>query len=90
MKTVKLEAADQIVRGPKTKEQKRKEAEERNNRYKLANQPKQSEGQERSIEQEQAQILEELANPQTHTNPQHVASLSRRLGEIKKILEQKG
>jgi ATP-binding cassette subfamily F protein 3 len=76
-------ATSDAVRGPKTKEQKRKEAEERNEKYRLAK--LKEKGQlPPSSDEEEANIIAELGNPATHQNPERVKELTRRLGELKK------
>jgi ATP-binding cassette subfamily F protein 3 len=67
-------------RGPKTKEQKRKEAEERNARYKKEKEG----GNSSSGPNEEQQILEELGRPETHQNPERVKELTIRLSLLKK------
>jgi len=73
-------------RGKKTKEQKRLEAEERNARYRQAQEEKKRQGVRQSLEAERDRLLAELANPETHQKPSHVRDVSRRLGEIEKQL----
>ncbi len=72
--------------GPKTKEQKRIEAEERAKAKAQQADPKS--GNAPTLKQEEEQIMTLLSDPQTHQDPKHVAELTRRLGEIQKIQKQ--
>lgn len=72
--------------GKKTKEQKRREAEERNARYRRQQADKEEAARRRPLEEEKASILEALADPRTHADAARVASLSKRLGEIRKVI----
>ena len=72
--------------GYKTKEQKRKEAEERNVRYRQAQLDKTRLEKQAEMKKEEEAIVQELAKPETHQHPQRVKELSRRLGEIKKLM----
>jgi ATP-binding cassette subfamily F protein 3 len=74
--------------GKKTKELKRKEAEERNARYKSTLKKKELNAKREGLEEEEADIMRQFANPKTHQNSQLVADLARRLGEIKKKLKE--
>ena len=63
--------------GKKTKEQKRQEAEERNARYRAAQELK-------KLEDEEKIILAELEKPETYQNPAKAKELSARLSDIQK------
>lgn len=68
--------------GYKSKEQKRREAEERNARYRAAQAAK-NDGSP-TPEDEEKRLLDEMARPETHQDPARVAEISRRLGELQK------
>jgi ATP-binding cassette, subfamily F, member 3 len=72
--------------GYKTKEQKRKEAEERNARYRAAQAALKtnSSGAPPTPQDEEKALLEEMSRPETHQNPERVAQISKRLGELQK------
>ncbi len=72
--------------GPKTKEQKRLEAEERA-KAKAAEQSGQKSGAPLTLKDEEERIMTLLSDPQTHQDPARVAELSRKLGEIQKRLK---
>ena len=75
-------AAPKANAGYKSKEQKRKEAEERNARYraaKLGQEPAQG-----APADEEKSLLEEMSRPETHQNAERVAEISKRLGELQK------
>ncbi len=72
--------------GYKSKEQKRKEAEERNARYRQAQLDKARQVDIDRLKKEEESILQEMADPHTHQNPDRVKELTRRLGELKKKL----
>lgn len=71
----------------KTKEQKRKEAEERNTRHKAKQEKKNLLEKVEELKAEEKDIMRQFGNPKTHQNPDLVADLSRRLGEIQKLLK---
>lgn len=72
--------------GKKSKEQKRREAEERNARYRDAQKKKEKEENILPLKKEYDDILAALAKPQTHEDPGRVKQLTKRLGELKKLL----
>jgi len=69
-------------RGYKSKEQKRKEAEERNARYRQAQSEKAKADRAKQFQKEFESITAELANPETHKNPQRVKELSKKLADL--------
>jgi len=75
-------AAPKVVTGYKSKEQKRKEAEERNARYRAAKADEGSTG--GGPADEEKTLLEEMSRPETHQNADRVAEISKRLGELRK------
>ncbi len=79
--TEEAAAAPKAVNGYKSKEQKRKEAEERNARYRAA---KAAGGSEGEAPDEEKTLLEEMGKPETHQNAERVAEISKRLGELQK------
>jgi len=68
----------------KTKEQKRREAEERQAAYRRAQEEKRKLDIIKGLKDAESLILSELERPATHQNPARVAELSKRLGEIQK------
>jgi ATP-binding cassette subfamily F protein 3 len=72
--------------GPKTKEQKRLEAEQRA-KAKAAAQTGAAPAGASTPQQEHDKIMELLSDPETHKDPARVADLSRKLGEIQKRLK---
>jgi ATP-binding cassette, subfamily F, member 3 len=72
--------------GKKTKEQKRLEAEERNARYRAAQEQKKVQGARDKLKEEQAALFTEMSYPATHQNPARVVEITRRLGELEKEL----
>jgi len=74
--------------GKKTKEQKRQEAEDRNARYRQAQEQKKTIEERQRLKEEENKVLHALADPQTHKNPEHVKQLIRRLGETQKQLKK--
>lgn len=74
--------------GKKTKEQKRIEAEARNAKYRAQLSNKESEEMRNELKKEEVTLMTELAKPEVHQNPGRVADLSRRLGEIQKIIQK--
>ncbi|MCG3204811.1 MAG: putative ABC transporter ATP-binding protein YheS [Elusimicrobia bacterium] len=73
--------------GRKTKEQKRKEAEERNARYRQLKEGKTPFNEKEQWTQEENEILTALGNPDTHKDPSKIAELTRRLGDVQKKLK---
>jgi len=73
--------------GRKSKEQKRKEAEERNARYRMAQQGISNLSPLEELQKEEQEILDAMADPATHQNPGRVAELTKRLGEIQKMVK---
>jgi ATPase subunit of ABC transporter with duplicated ATPase domains len=74
----------------KSKEQKRMEAEERQARYRREQEEKRKQEVITRLKESEDLILSEMGRPATHENPQHVADLSRRLGEIQKQIKTLG
>ena len=73
--------------GKKTKEQKRREAEERNAAYRLKQEKKKAREARAELEEEQAEILRLMGNPETHRDPKRVADLARQLGDVQRRLK---
>lgn len=73
--------------GKKSKEQKRREAEERNARYRLEQEKKRKEEVRKGLKDAEDLILNEMSRLETHKDPTRVAELTRRLGEIQKQLK---
>jgi ATP-binding cassette subfamily F protein 3 len=71
--------------GPKTKEQKRLEAEERARAKAQAAGTNSNSAS--SLKDEEQRIMALLADPLTHNDPARVADLSRKLGELKKMMK---
>jgi hypothetical protein len=72
--------------GKKTKEQKRQEAEERNARYRAAQEQKEKEDRLGPLKIEEADILKQMADPTTHADPDRIKKLTQRLGQVQKQL----
>ncbi len=70
--------------GKKSKEQKRREAQERQAEYNRKQEEKRKQDVLQRLKESEDLILSELGRPATHQDPAHVATLTRRLGEIKK------
>jgi ATP-binding cassette, subfamily F, member 3 len=73
--------------GPKSKEQKRREAEERNARYRLEQEKKRQDDVRKGLKEAEGLLLDEMGRLETHQNPARVAELTRRLGDIQKQLK---
>ncbi len=72
--------------GRKTKEQKRLEAEARNAKYRAAKEGANLSPTEQ-LRKEEQEIMEAMANPETHQDQAKIADLTRRLGEVQKKLK---
>ncbi len=70
----------------KSKEQKRREAEERNARYRLTQEEKRKGDVRKRLKDTEDLLLSEMARLETHQDPARVKELSQRLGEIQKQL----
>jgi ATP-binding cassette, subfamily F, member 3 len=76
--------------GFKSKEQKRKEAEERQAAYRREQEVKRKEDVRKSLKDSEGLLLSELAKPDTYQNAARAKDLQQRLGEIQKQLKQLG
>jgi ATP-binding cassette subfamily F protein 3 len=76
--------------GPKSKEQKRLEAQARQNDYLRKQEEKRKQEIRQRLQDSEGLLLSELARPNTHQDPKHAAELARRLGEIQKQIKQLG
>ncbi len=74
----------------KSKEQKRREAEERNARYRIAQEDKRKDDIRKGLKEAEGTLLDEMARLETHRDPGRVGELTRRLGEIQKQLKVLG
>jgi ATP-binding cassette, subfamily F, member 3 len=76
--------------GFKSKEQKRKEAEERQAAYRREQDVKRKEAVRKNLKESEELLLSELAKPETYQNTARAKDLQQRLGEIQKQLKQLG
>lgn len=74
--------------GPKSKEQKRKEAEERQAKHQAKLQKKKDLARREEFELEEQEIMKQLGRPDTHRDPKKVTELMTQLGHIQKKLEE--
>ena len=72
--------------GPKSREQKRREAEERNVRHRIRQEKKKLREAREKLEWEEQDILKLMGRPETHRDPKRVTELMIRLGELRKAL----
>ena len=73
--------------GFKTKEQKRREAEERQAKSRRDQEEKRKTDIRKGLQESESLLLSEMAKPETHQNPARVKDLSHRLGEIQKQIK---
>jgi ATP-binding cassette subfamily F protein 3 len=76
--------------GFKSKEQKRREAEERQARYRREQEAQRKEDIRKGLRDAESLLLNEMGKPETHQNPARVKDLTQRLGEIQKQLKTLG
>jgi len=74
--------------GPKSKEQKRLEAEQRQARYRLEQEQKRKLDVLKQLQESEKLLLNELGRLETHADPKRVGELSKRLGEIQKEIQK--
>lgn len=77
-------AVEGTGKGPKSKEQKRLEAEQRAARYRQEQEAKRKRDILKQLQDSEKLILNEMSRLETHQNPARVAELSKRLGEIQR------
>ena len=65
----------------------RREAEERNARYRLDQEKKRKDDVRKQLKESESLLLSEMSRLETHQDPARVADLSRRLGDIQKQLK---
>lgn len=74
--------------GPKTKEQKRLEAEQRQAKYRQEQELKRKQDVLKQLRESEKLLLGELARVETHNDHKRVGELSKRLGEIQKEIQK--